>query len=1399
MVASWFPSAVYSNTVYISTSSNTSCLHCLTISQFANRFSGCHGPNTTAILLPGNHILKENLVIQNVLFFSIIAVDSRKKREEEICLSCAEGASITFQSVTDAKVSNITFIGCRAIEVKNVEQFTLEGSIFKSSDDSPGSGLIAIESSIVILRTSFLHLIGSVWNSSSICRYADMCPLDVGGAVIGLHSTVVIFDSVFNGSKANLGGEIYTESSNLVIVNCNFFGHERACKHQCIGGAIFSDKSSVVISICNFVGFKFHRTSHKSASISMTKGGALGFTESCIIINQTNFFGNDAYIGGALYTLISLVFIDNTCFMQNRAFLTGAGMNTNASYIHISNSNFILNLVSTKGTLNAVLSYINVSNSNFFSNRAGVNGGAIKTVNCTINISLSMIVNNTAIWSNGGGIKATHNSTAVIERTIIKDNIAGKSGGGIKMHHDSKLIFLDKVVIKNNTAYYGAAVHVHFTSLECSGMLIIANNSAALGSFFLLYSAGQFVENLNFILENNTGSLLVFNSHLRGQGDISITHNKLRNFTVDTEIQEGSGLSCVLGKVELTGQILIKHNNASNGGAILAVTSGVFLEGDIILSGNSAKDTGGAVYTYHSDIKMKGRILIKKNVAMQKGGGIHSVGSSLTFIHDDFPGASITYLHFESNSAKLGGGVCLEVSSIMYLITRERLLYFVGNQADYGGAIYIADETNNGTCTSSLDSITAASESECFFQSITPKPRLITIHKLFSFSNNIAKYSGSILYGGLLDRCTLNAMTKRHVRYSSLPGFMENILNYTNSDAVRVCFCQDSIANCSYQPKPIRIMKGKQFNVEVVAVDQTNNSLSGKIWSYLLENGSSFGHGQWHQNVNSVCTNLTFVISSSRDTEMLHLYPEGPCKGAGISTRRLKIEFIPCSCPVGFEVSKENQHTCKCDCNTEIEQFVSACNATTSLLTRKGNSWFNEIKYHNETHFITYEYCPFDYCVPTFPEISINLSTPNGADKQCANDRSGILCGKCIPGHCLSLGTSRCLERPSYWAALLIVIIFTALLSGLALVVLILYLNLTVAVGSLNALIFYANIMLASKSVLMPAQGPTFYTLFVAWMNLDIGIDLCIIDKMDMYTKSWIQLAFPIYVISLLFSIIIACEVSTKFANFIGRKNPVATLATLILLSYTILLQSIIVVLSFAHLTYPDHTETVWLADASVKYLRGKHIPLFIAAVMILLLGTVYTLLLISWQWLVKFSSWKVLRWVKNTKLISFMDAYNAPYHPKSRYWTGLLLLARVILYLVSALNPSKEPRVNFVAIMVVTCSLLALSAFHQVYKKCILNILEVATFYNIILISIIQFVAYKTNSAASYISVSISFMTLLCVIAYHIFTITPFRSWVLKRISYCLSEGDAYDDRTRSQHVVTHSEVTLEHATEHI
>ena len=58
-----------------------------------------------------------------------------------------------------------------------------------------------------------------------------------------------------------------------------------------------------------------------------------------------------------------------------------------------------------------------------------------------------------------------------------------------------------------------------------------------------------------------------------------------------------------------------------------------------------------------------------------------------------------------------------------------------------------------------------------------------------------------------------------------------------------------------------------------------------------------------------------------------------------------------------------------------------------------------------------------------------------------------------------------------------------------------------------------------------------------------------------------------------------------------------------------------------------------------------------------------------------------VVKWIRSAKLTSFMDAYHAPYVTKNHYWTGLLLLARVVLYLTAAINVSGEPRFNLLAI----------------------------------------------------------------------------------------------------------------------
>ena len=389
---------------------------------------------------------------------------------------------------------------------------------------------------------------------------------------------------------------------------------------------------------------------------------------------------------------------------------------------------------------------------------------------------------------------------------------------------------------------------------------------------------------------------------------------------------------------------------------------------------------------------------------------------------------------------------------------------------------------------------------------------------------------------------------------------------------------------------------------------------------------------------------------------------------------------------------------------------------------------------------------------------SIGLSEQNGADAQCAFDRSFQLCGSCQPGLSLSLGSSHCLSCPSFWPVLLIAITIciVAILAGIALVALLLLLNITVAVGTLNGLIFYANVIHANERILLPFQTRNFITMFISWLNFNLGINTCYFPGMDAYIKIWLQLAFPAYVILLVALVIIISSYSTKFSNFIGKKDPVATLATLILLSYAKLLEICFKSLSVGILEYPDgSSEVLWLPDATVKYLSGKHIPLFIAAVLILLLGLIYTALLFSWQWLLYLPRWKIFKWSRNPKIQTFIETYHKPYTPNHCYWTGLLLIVRIILYLVAATNVSNYPTIALTAIDFTVCCITSLKQFFgsRLYRRCPVDVLE--TFFYLNILFLIIFTWYSLDYPASnqeaatyiYTSVIITFIVLLLII----------------------------------------------------
>ena len=101
------------------------------------------------------------------------------------------------------------------------------------------------------------------------------------------------------------------------------------------------------------------------------------------------------------------------------------------------------------------------------------------------------------------------------------------------------------------------------------------------------------------------------------------------------------------------------------------------------------------------------------------------------------------------------------------------------------------------------------------------------------------------------------------------------------------------------------------------------------------------------------------------------------------------------------------------------------------------------------------------------------------------------------------LGSSRCFECSNDYLSLLIPF-------AIAGIVLLFVLNLTVSVGTINGLIFYANIVKINETIFFP---PGNNSAFISWLNLDLGIETCFYDRMNSLGKNMAPVHIPILLV----------------------------------------------------------------------------------------------------------------------------------------------------------------------------------------------------------------------------------------------------------------------------------------------
>ena len=1335
---------------------------CFTLAEFASNINHLDLSNhLTLSFLPGEHLLTERLTINGPQNITLMGQNSSNSST----IKCQGTSGFEFRDIQSLNIEYLEFTGCGnvsyggAISINRVDMFLIKGCHFIDNHVTVQGG------AVLVINTVTMNIEDSLFNNNSAFG-SSYSHYEHGGAICVIKGSIFTINSIYMNNNAYLaiGGAIYIDLGNISSISDYYINNTAAL----LGGAIY-------------VNFG----------------------------NSDQYINNSAINGGAIFVYSGSISSTNDYYINNSAGSHGGTIYVNSGNISSTSDQYINNSADIGGAIFVSSGNITSTSDQYINNSADSAGGAISVLSGDISSTSDYYINNSAraVESAGGAISVYSSNIYSTNDHYI--NNSAVLGGAIYMISGSCNLNNDSFTI--NTAAEGAVILQDGGILKICQTNITNNFASNKGTLFLKRVTLMIAEEVNFM--NNRGSLYVSSTQVQING-AAVFMNNLGGFGgAITAIQQSQVI------FNTTCMVTISNNTATYGGAIYVAQSILHVYHPFELTDNKASEYGGGIYASRSEIEFKSEqtqtVEITSNTALN-GGALCGMASNIQI--------SNTFVDFNSNTAITNGGA-------MYLGQRSKIqllknkpdyvgdynlhvrLDFTSNSAEKGGAIYVAHNTNDGVLCQGADR--EVNQDECFIQTLSTYNILndTDINYINTFlTNNTALISGSDIYGGLLDQCTMNPSAELYlyiqneklygfdyikattqieqiVDYSpyarSHPDYLINNITKTNvielisSDGI-LNFCSHNVISPNHSHPAVSINKGELFTVSVVVVDQLGNPVKATV-SSSLSSESGNGHfkgGQSEQQVGNQCTELEYNVYPQDSSAQLHiyLYAEGPCgNNIEVSKLTLNLTFLPCECPVGFQPSS-SQTECICECDRRLKLHqITSCFAKNGTVQLETNIWIGLSNSTNGTGFVIHD-CPFDYCVEK--PVNIGLSSPDSADEQCAYNRTGSLCGMC-KDLSLVFGSSRCQECSSYYIFLLI----PFALAGIALVAFILLFNMTVATGTIPGLIFYANILTANHSVFVPFATPNFLTVFISWLNLDLGIETCFYNGMDSYGKFLLQLVFPTYVFVLIGTIIVLCEVSRKFANLLGNRNPVAALCTLILLSYSKLIRTIITALQFTYLDYPNGSrDIVWLYDANVPYFTVSHIPRFIAAFIIIILGAIYTILLLFGQWFSRCSDRKFMKWAKNTKYNAFIDAYHAPFTPRHRYWMGLLLFALTTHNIVAAMSADSPAPILSAGCVSVGLMLLRIIN-NRIYKNSLQDSLETLFLTNIVILTVATYHIRETNEnqlALVNTSMAISFILFLIIIAYHFYMYILKGTRVWARVTQLRQQIVQHRDRHR-------------------
>ena len=727
---------------------------------------------------------------------------------------------------------------------------------------------------------------------------------------------------------------------------------------------------------------------------------------------------------------------------------------------------------------------------------------------------------------------------------------------------------------------------------------------------------------------------------------------------------------------------------------------------------------------------------------------------------------------FIRNTGVIGPAIQLQGSS--YLIFTNTSTSFIGNYAlDEGGAIYI--DSNSPP------------QFKC----------VITIDQESSnviFINNSAVNSGNSLYISNLDPCytsqylpNANAVLDYYTSNFIFKGEQQQV----SSQPIKICNCDYGIADCDnllhYQPS----YPGKTIAYNVMARDGTNrtNSVYFSLVNIdIITRNASYSLQILHDTKYFIvegkqCTRLSFKITSNQNFNETFYF------GITLSLPNINvvatgfIEVKPC--PLGFEL---RSGLCQCSQLLSRIALINTCNIENNVINRPFinqhtvNLWMGIVNYNGVyTLGVSLQYpegyCPYEptlnYCsteegfglIPR-QKVFSNESCSENSLPICLYNRTGALCGRCIDGYSVVFGSTECRQCSNWWLLTLI----GYAIAGPLFIYLLYALKLTVTTGTINCIIFYAQMTnvgildllnLASYNTSKVNIVSTIAASYLSLTNGNLGFSVCFYNGLTETIKVGLCLLFPLYLLAIVVFLIILSRYSLKISNRLADSS-VQVLVTVVHFSFSKLLLSVIDVLSSANIETESKTYSVWFFDGSVEYSKGSHLLLMIITLVIV------TALLLPYILILLFA--KPLR---RTKLYSYirpyLEAIHAPYKAGKEHFFIVKLILIIIIYVVYAFYRSRNIFILYSVLLLLLITYLIFHTYCKPFHSNALNILYCWLMFNIIFIGmatwyfLIQFQEVWLKMTAS-AAVFFQFITFILIIIYHFLLVKGKLPFVMRK-----------------------------------